>query len=141
MSKHESELRRRVALQHDLYETITWFIAVNDLQAYADGKPAPADLLSEWEREYLADNIERFHQARIERMPFNELITRMVLGKPAPGAVLIDMSAMPDRKLLDATIGADGDSACAELLKRANAKRLTVADFIKDVLLGAPRAV
>ena len=40
MSKYETELRRKLASnQADIYETITWFVAAIDIQAYADGKP------------------------------------------------------------------------------------------------------
>jgi hypothetical protein len=39
MSKHETELRRRLAdNKADLYETIAWFLAAIDAQGYADGK-------------------------------------------------------------------------------------------------------
>jgi hypothetical protein len=131
MTQYERELRRRLAGDHvDIYETMTWFLTVIDAQAYADGKPGELDL-SWFEREFMRDNVERYHQERIKRMSDIDLIVGMVLAMPAPDYVLIDMSAMPDRELINATIGPDGDSACAELLKRANAKRITVADFIR----------
>jgi hypothetical protein len=134
MSQRETELRRRLAGDNvDIVEIMTWFLDAIDAKTYADGKPGEPDL-SWFEQEFLRDNAERYHQERLKRMSIVDLVVGMVLAKPAPDYALIDMSAMPDRELIDATIGPDGDSACAELLKRANAKRVTVADFIRDVL-------
>ena len=139
MSQHEAELRGRLAGDNvDIVEIMTRFLAATDARAYADGKPGEPDL-SWFEREFMRDNVERYHQERIKRLSIVDLVVGMVLAERAPDYALIDMSAMPDRELINATIGPDGDSACAELLKRANAKCITVADFIKDVLAPGTR--
>lgn len=96
MSEHEAELRRRWALQHDIYETISWFLAAIDAEGYASGKPAPPDLLSDFEREFLFDNMEHYHQERIKRMPSVELASKLALCDPIPGQADVDMSETPE---------------------------------------------
>ncbi len=91
--------------------------------------------LSWFEREFLKDNTGALPTgARLERMNIVVLIEGMVLAKPAPGYVMIDMSGMPDRELLNALSSPDSDSAGAELVKRANAKCHTVRDYLEAVV-------
>ena len=54
MSKHEAELRRRVANNDDIHDTMVWFLEAIGAQAYVDGGPEPD--LSWFEREFLKDN-------------------------------------------------------------------------------------
>jgi hypothetical protein len=62
MSKHEAELRRRVAnsansdadIHDSIYDTMVWFLEAVGAQAHLDGGPKPD--LSWFEREFLKDN-------------------------------------------------------------------------------------
>ncbi len=95
MSKHEAELRRRLAGDHvDVYEIISWFLDAIDAQAYVDGKPGEPDL-SWFEREFLINNIERYHTARIKRMSMVDLLNKMAIAKPQPGHPRIPCLALP----------------------------------------------
>ena len=138
MSQYETELRRKLASnQADIYETITWFVAAIDIQAYADGKPGEPDL-SEFEQDFLAENVERYQRERLRRMPLvealTELLNNMATAAPAPNYPKVDMSGMPDRALINAAFdGPYVDCATQELVKRANAKRVTFAEYIKAV--------
>ena len=108
-----------------------WFLAAIDAQAYADGKPGEPDL-SEFERDVLTGNIERYQQARIKRMSIVDLLNKMATGLPDPNSPRVDMSGMPDRELVEASLdGPYVDSATLELVKRANAKCITVVDFVR----------
>jgi hypothetical protein len=135
MSKHETELRRRLAGDNvDIYETMSWFLTAIDAQAYVDGKPGEPDL-SEFEREFLRANVERDDKARLDRMSPDDLFNKMATAKPDPNAPKVDMSELSDRQVIAAAFnGPYVDSATAELVKRANAKCVTVADFIRAAL-------
>lgn len=134
MSKYETELRRRLARdQGDIYEAMSWFLAAIDFQAYVDGKPGQPDL-SEFEEDFLTANLLRYQQARLKRMSIVDLVSHMVLADPDPNQPKVDMSGVSDSDIINALCGSHSDSAAAELVKRASAKRLTMADFLRDVL-------
>ena len=137
MSKHETELRRRLAGSNvDIYETMSWFLTAIDAQAYVHGKLGEPDL-SAFEREFLHANVERYQQARLDRMSPDDLLNKMATAEPDPNAPKIDMSGLSDRQVIAAAFnGPYFDSATAELVKRANAKCVTVADFIRAALRG-----
>jgi hypothetical protein len=133
MSQRETELRRRLAGDNvDIVEIMTWFLDAIDAKTYADGKPGEPDL-SWFEREFLRDNAERYHQERLKRMSVIDLVVHVVLAEPEPGQNDVDMREVPDRDLVNALVGDHSNSASAELLKRANAKRVTVADWLREV--------
>jgi hypothetical protein len=77
MSKHEAELRRRVADNDNTYDTMCWFLSAIGAQAYVDGGPEPD--LSWFEREYLKANIARYHEERMRRMSIRDLIDALAL--------------------------------------------------------------
>jgi hypothetical protein len=130
----EAELRRRVSEGDAMYDTVSWFLVAIDAQAWADGGPEPD--LSWFEREFLKDNLERYNEERPRRMSMVELVNAMALEKPYhPERPLIDMSDVADIELVEKMIDHDyGDSAVAELVKRANAKCITLAHYIVQAL-------
>jgi hypothetical protein len=53
---------------------------------------------------------------------------------PDPNSPRVDMGGLPDRDLIEASLdGPYVDSATLELVNRANAKCITVADFVRAV--------
>jgi hypothetical protein len=129
MSKHEAELRRRVANNDNTYDTMVWFLEAIDAQAYREGGPEPD--LSWFEREFLKDNIDRYHEEHMRRMPVQDLLNVLALEDPEhPERPLIDLSDATDQYLIKQIGDYHSDSAVAELVKRANAKRVTLADYI-----------
>jgi hypothetical protein len=129
VSKHEAELRRRLSVAGvDIYDTVCWFLTAIDAQACVDGGPKPD--LSWFEREFLKSNIELYRR----RMTLPELLNAMAAAGPTePGRPRSDMSEWSDEALINA-LGSndDHDSAVEELVKRANARHLTMADYIGD---------
>jgi hypothetical protein len=76
MSEHEAELRRRVANDDDIHDTMCWFLSAIGAQAYVDGggqKPG----LSRFEQDFLKANIARYYQERMRCMPLRDLINDM----------------------------------------------------------------
>jgi hypothetical protein len=135
MSEHEAELRRRWADgKGDIVETMTWFLAAIGAQDFVDGKPGSLPHLSWYEREFLKDNAERYDRARVARMSIVDLTIGRIMAKPEPGQFDIDMSGAPDGDILDALPGPYSNSAAAELLKRANAKRVTLVDYLREAV-------
>jgi|SRR5215831_8918223 len=136
MSEHEAELRRRLATDGaDTFDIICWFLDVVGAQACVDGGPEPD--LSWFEREFLKSNVEYYHEERVRRMTLpellNELATEGLINLDQPR---IDVSDWSDLDLTSAiTDDRYGDSAVAELVKRANAKRATMSDYVKDAVL------
>jgi hypothetical protein len=138
MSQFEAELRQRVSRGDDTYDTIEWYLsAIRAKDLVERGGPEPD--LSWFEREFLKANAEYYQEQRLRRMPLSELLNGMAMAKPLhPGRQLIDMGGLANRTLirtmLDGTADARRyDSAVAELTKRANAKGMTMADFIAKV--------
>jgi hypothetical protein len=137
VSKHEAELRRRLSNGDDVYDTMDWFLKAIDAQAFVDGGPEPD--LSWFEREFLGDkaNIDRYHEERMRRKTIFDLLNDMATEGPVhPERPHIDMSGAADEDLIN-KIGDDyyGDSAVEELVKRANAKRITLAHYIGNVVI------
>jgi len=136
MSEHEAELRRRLATDGaDTFDIICWFLDVVGAQACVDGGPEPD--LAWFEREFLKSNVEYYHEERVRRMTLpellNELATEGLINLDQPR---IDVSDWSDLDLTSAiTDDRYGDSAVAELVKRANAKRATMSDYVKDAVL------
>ena len=136
MSEHEVELRRRRALEEvDIYDTMVWFLAAIDAQGYVDrGCRGPEPKLLWFEREFLKDNIELYHEQRVRRMTMLELLNEMATNRPEdPNQPRIDMSQSSDEDVINGVTGPHSQSAIEELVKRANAKSLTVADYVTDV--------
>jgi hypothetical protein len=129
MSKCEAELRRRLSNRDDIYDTMCWFLSAIDAQACADGGPEPD--LSWFEREFLKDNIDRYREEQMRRMTIWELLNGAATEGPVhPERPRIDMSDVADKELINKMVDDYyGDSAVEELVKRANAKRLTLADY------------
>jgi hypothetical protein len=123
----------------DVYDTLCWFLDAINAQACVDGGPEPD--LSWFEREFLRDNIEFYHKERVRRMTTWELLDGMATeGAVRPDQPLLDVSDWQDVDLINAvTDERYGDSAVAELVKRANAKRVTISDYLKDVVIHNPR--
>jgi hypothetical protein len=136
VSKYEAELRRRLAIDGaDLYDTMCWFLTAINAQAVADGGPETEEL-SWFEREFLINNTEFYHKERCERMTNWELLNAMA-AVVKPDQPRLDMSDWPDVKLINTIVDPDdcrSDSAIEELVKRANAKCITMADYIDVVL-------
>jgi hypothetical protein len=133
MSKHEAELRRKLSVAGvDIYDTMCWFLTAIDAQACVDGGPKPD--LSWFEREFLKDNAELYRLERVQRMTLPELLNAMAAAGPAePDRPRSDMREWSDEALINA-LGSndDYDSAVEELVKRANARCLTMADCIGE---------
>jgi hypothetical protein len=136
VSEHEAELRRRVSNGDDIYDTMVWFLAAIDAQGYVDrGCRGPEPNLSWFEREFLRDNTDRYHEERMRRKTFLELLNDIATALPLhPERARIDMSDVADKELAN-MIGDDDltDSAVEELVTRANRKCMTVAEYIRDV--------
>jgi hypothetical protein len=135
MSKHEVALRKRLAVDGaDVYEIMRWFLEAVGAQACADGGPEPD--LSWFEREFLKDNVERYHEERPWRIPLDQLLNEWATTMPThPDRPLIDVSRWADKDLISgARDDCYGDSCIEELVKRANAKRVTMADYVFGVL-------
>jgi hypothetical protein len=109
MSKHEDELRRRLAVDgDDIFDTLYWFLDATGFQAYIDGGPKPD--WSEFEQEFLAANLvryhQRYHEKRLEGMSsvemFNELATEWLIEPNRPRIVIEHMDGeaghVPARK-------------------------------------------
>jgi hypothetical protein len=110
-----------------------WFLAAIDAQACVDGGPEPD--LSWFEREFLKDNTVLYCEQRLRRMTLLALLNEMAIGKPSePNQPGIDMSRWTDKDVINSVLGHYGESAIEELVKRANAKSLTVADYVTDVV-------
>jgi hypothetical protein len=132
VSEHEAELRRRLPNGDGIYETMCWFLSAIDAQACVDGGPEPD--LSWFEREFLKDNIDRYHEERLRRMTMAELINEAATERFDPNHPRIDMSEATDEELINKMVeGPHRESATEELVKRANAKRVTLADYIRDL--------
>jgi hypothetical protein len=144
MSKHEDELRRRLAVDgDDVFDTLYWFLDATGFQAHIDGGPMPD--WSEFEREFLAANLMRYHQRyhdkRLEGMSevekLNEWATEWLITPHQPP---IDMSTWTDRQVveqLDLRVPAptrNVASALEELTRRANAKCMTVGNYIVGLI-------
>jgi hypothetical protein len=134
MSKHEDELRRRLAVDgDDIFDTLYWFLDATGFQAYIDGGPKPD--WSEFEQEFLAANLvryhQRYHEKRLEQMSsvemFNELATEWLIEPNRPRIV---MSTWTDRQVMSQLENGDAVSALEELTRRANAKCVAVGDYI-----------
>jgi hypothetical protein len=134
MSKHEDELRRRLAVDGaDIFDTLYWFLDATGFQAYIDGGPKPD--WSEFEQEFLAANLvryhQRYHEKRLEGMSsvemFNELATEWLIEPNRPRIV---MSTWTDRQVMSQLENGDAVSALEELTRRANAKCVAVGDYI-----------
>jgi hypothetical protein len=108
-----------------------WFLSAIDAQACADGGPEPD--LSWFELEFLKDNIDRYREEQMRRMTIPELLNSVAIGGPVhPERPRIDMSDVADKELINKMVDDYyGDSAVEELVKRANAKRVTLADYIR----------
>ena len=132
MSKHEDELRCRLAADGaDIHDIMCWFLDAIGAQACVDGGPEPD--LSWFEREFLKDNVERYREERLRRMPLRELLNEWATAKP--DQPLIDVSDWPDKDLINAVTDEQyGDSAVAELVKRANARCLTMSDYVFGIV-------
>ncbi len=103
MSKHESELRRRLAVDDaDIYDTITCFLAAIDAQPYKDGKPGQPDL-SEYEYEVLTANIEPYRRERLKRMSVADLFNSLAMADPDPNQpkVKVEVSSWSDQQLIE----------------------------------------
>ena len=132
MSEHEAELRRRLAAEGaNIYDVMRWFLDAVGAQACADGGPEPD--LSWFEREFLKDNVERYREERLRRMPLRELLNEWATAKP--DQPLIDVSDWPDKDLINGIMDDHhGDSAVAELVRRANAQCLTMAEYVFGIV-------
>jgi hypothetical protein len=85
--------------------------------------------------------IKRYCEERVRRLSNDQLLNNWAAAPSEFAGKLIDLSGAPDRQLLQAVsfkdtgLAADrdllADSAIAELAKRANNLRLTVADYIR----------
>jgi hypothetical protein len=134
MSKHEAELKRRLSKGDGIYETMSWFLKAIDAQACADGGPEPD--LSWFEEQFLRDNADRYKEEQMRRKTILELINDMATEGPVhPERPRIDMTEATDKDLINQTTDDFyGDSAVEELVKRANAKCMTLAEYVKDVV-------
>jgi hypothetical protein len=134
MSKHEAELRQRLSNGDDIHDTMDWFLKAIGAQAYIDGGAEPD--LSWFEREFLKDNTDRYHEERMRRKTMFELLNNLATEGPVhPERPRIDMSGAADEDLIDKMVDDNyGDSAVEELVKRANGKHMTLADYIGDVI-------
>jgi hypothetical protein len=131
MSEHEAELRSKLAAEGaDVHDIMHWFLEAIGAQACVDGGPEPD--LSWFEREFLKDNVERYHDEHIKRMPMDQLLNEWATTAPAHlGRPLIDVSGWSDVELIHAiTDDHYSDSVAEELIKRANAGRITVAEYV-----------
>ena len=89
----------------------------------------------------LQRGVKRARKESVRRMSAAQLLNKWAAAQSDLADKLIDMSGVPDRQLLQAVsfqdigLNADrdvlADSAIAELAKRANSLRLTVADYIR----------
>jgi hypothetical protein len=132
MSTHEAELRRRLSHGDDFYDTMSWFLSAIDAQACADGGPEPD--LSWFEREFLEVNIDRYYEEQLRRMTVPELLNAAAMERFDPSHPRIDMSGAADEELINKMVkGPHRESATEELVKRANGKRMTLADYIGDI--------
>jgi hypothetical protein len=132
MSKHEAELRRRLSDGDDFYDTMSWFLSAIDAQACADGGPEPD--LSWFEREFLEANIDRYYEEQLRRMTVPELLNAAAMERFDPSHRWIDMSGAADEELINKMVeGPHRESATEELVKRANGKCMTLADYIGDI--------
>jgi hypothetical protein len=88
--------------------------------------------LSEFEREFLIANADRYHEERLRRMPMPALINEMATARFDSDQVQANMSAVADVDLIATAFRDDphAKSATEELVKRANAKRVTLADYV-----------
>ena len=135
MSEHEAELRRRLAAEGaNIYDVMRWFLDAVGAQACADGGPEPD--LSWFEREFLKDNVERYREERLRRMPLRELLNEWATTMPThPDRPLIDVSRWADKDLISgARDDCYGDSCIEELVKRANARCLTMSDYVFGIV-------
>ena len=67
----------------------------------------------------------------LRRLPLRDVLNLFCVSGPLePNMPRIDMSDCSVRELASELIGPFVDSAIAELTRRANAERMTVADFI-----------
>jgi hypothetical protein len=142
MSEYEAELRRRTALKDvDVYDTMVWFLAAIDAEGYVDrGCRGPEPDLSWFEREFLIDNMDLYHKQRLtdhkqqlKRMTSSELLNGLAVSEPTPNQPRIDMSQWSDKDVINGMTGPHHNSAIDEIVKRANARRITVADYVSDV--------
>jgi hypothetical protein len=84
---------------------------------------------------------QRYKEQRVQQMTTNKLLNAWAASPPEHPDKLIDLSALPDRQVVQALVQRDigrpedkallADSAIAELTKRANAMQLTVAQYIR----------
>jgi hypothetical protein len=89
---------------------------------------------------------KRWQQQRVQRMSMEQLLNNWAAALPQHPDKLVDLSDLPDRQLLRAALQHDigragdkealSDSAIAELRKRANTARLTVADYVRRRPIG-----
>lgn len=140
MSKHESELRRKLAADSvDIYDVISWFLAAIDAKAYTDGKPGQPDL-SEFEYDFLSANIERYRSERLKRMSVADLLNRLATEEvPDPNQPKVEVGGWSDRQLIEGWLEREIASAGEELVARANLRRVSVAKYIADCGDSKPR--
>jgi hypothetical protein len=85
---------------------------------------------------------DRWRKERVRRMSVAQLLNNWAACEPENPEALVDLGNMPDWQLVRAVGSQDigvtahskevlADSAIAELAKRANMMRLTVADYIR----------
>jgi hypothetical protein len=96
-----------------------------------------------WLRQWLVigKGRNRYKTKWLERLSNEQLWNNWAAAPPQHPDKLVDLSDLPDRQLLRAALQHDigragdkevlSDSAIAELAKRANAARLTVADYVR----------
>jgi hypothetical protein len=135
MGKFEAELRKQLAADGaDIHDIMCWFLDAIGAQACVDGGPEPD--LSWFEREFLKDNTAFYHKERVRRMTIWELLDGMAAEGPVrPDQPLIDVSGWSDKDLINAvTDDQYGDSAVAELVRRANARCLTMSDYVFGIV-------
>jgi hypothetical protein len=96
-----------------------------------------------WLRKWLiiGKGKERYKEQRIQQMPTDELLNKWAAAPSDLADKLVDLSARPDWQLIAAVSFQDigmsvdknvlADSAIAEIRKRANNQRLTVAQYIR----------
>src|SRR5262249_28311699 len=140
VSRHEAELRRRMSAKNvDVYDTLCWFLDAINAQACVDGGPEPD--LSWFERKFLKSHVEYYREERMRRKTIWELLDGLATeGAVSPDQPLLDVSDWQDVDLINAATNERyGNSAVAELVKRANAKCVTMSDYVKDVVIHDPR--
>jgi hypothetical protein len=89
----------------------------------------------------LGRGVKRYCKERLMRLSIEQLFNNWATAPPQHPDKLVDVSDLPDQQLLQAALLHDvgragdkealSDSAIAELAKRANAARSTVADYVR----------